>query len=526
MLDIIIRNGKIIDGSGNPWYSADIAVDAGQIVEIGRVNSKAKETIDAAGNIVCPGFIDMHAHPDLTLFYKEVQDYKLRQGVTTEVGGNCGFTAAPLYPKTSEQLKKFMAFITPPTGVDWGWSTFKEYLQKVSDSSPATNLVPLVGHGTVRIAVMGVQQRAPTQNELSEMEMLVDEAMEAGAYGISTGLVYVPGNYAETEEIVALAKIAARHGGIYATHMRDEGENLINSVEETIAICQGADIAVQISHHKAAGKLNHGKVIESLGVIQNARNSGLDVTIDQYPYSASSTTLQAILPPWSQEGGVEKIVERLQDNEIRSEIQNQLLNSHGETRMGGVLDEILITEVKSHKNKVCVGKTLKQLSDLRNQESIDVALDLLIEEECAVGMVNFSMSEDDVKTVMQSPVTMIGSDGLYQVGNPHPRVYGTYPRVLGKYVREDEVLSLETAVRKMTGFPSQKLGLHKKGLLRVGFDADLVVLDPTIVKDQATFLDSRQYPVGIDYVIVNGQIAVADGQFTGTTAGVVVSKNR
>ena len=232
------------------------------------------------------------------------------------------------------------------------------------------------------------------------------------------------------------------------------------------------------------------------------------------------------MPPWSQEGGVEQIVERLQDKETRFEIQKQLLNSEGETRMGGVLDEILITEVKSQKNKVCVGKTIKQLSDLRNQDSINVAFDLLIEEECAVGMVNFSMSEDDVKTVMQSPVTMIGSDGLYQAGNPHPRVYGTYPRVLGKYVREDEVLNLETAVRKMTAFPSQKLGLNKKGLLRVGFDADLVIFDPTIVKDQATFLDSRQYPVGIDYVIVNGQIAVSNGQFTGTTAGVVVSKNR
>ena len=526
MLDIVIRNGKIIDGSGNPWYGADVAVDAGQIVEIGRVNAKAKKTIDAAGRVVCPGFIDMHAHPDLTLFYKEVQDYKLRQGVTTEVGGNCGFTAAPLYAKTAEELRKFMAFITPPSGVDWDWSTFDDYLQKVSDSSPATNLIPLVGHGTIRIAVMGVEQRPPTPNELSEMEMLVDAAMESGAYGISTGLVYVPGNYAQTDEIVALAKVVSRYGGIYATHMRDEGENLIASVEEAITISQDADIPVQISHHKAAGKLNHGKVNESLGVIQCARDRGLDVTVDQYPYSASSTTLQAILPPWSQEGGIGKIVERLQDEATRFKIQEQTLNSHGETRMGGMLDEILITEVKSQKNRVCVGKTLKQISDLWNRESINVAFDLLIEEDCAVGMVSFSMSDDDVKTVMRSPVTMIGSDGLYQAGNPHPRVYGTYPRVLGKYVREEEVINLETAIRKMTAFPSQKLGLNKKGLSRIGFDADLVIFNPSTVKDQATYLDSHQYPVGIDYVIVNGQVAVSEGQFTGRTAGVVMSKKR
>ena len=305
MADVVIRNGRVVDGTGNPWLRADVAITGDRIERVDRgrlVGGEATTIIDAEGMCVCPGFIDMHAHPDLTILYKEVQDYKLRQGVTTEVSGNCGFTAAPLNPETQDLLKRYVAFITPPSGVSWQWSSFSEYLDAVRSSGPATNLAPLVGHGTVRIAVMGFEQRGPTSDEVEGMRTLVEEAMEAGAFGLSTGLVYVPGNYAETQELVELAKVGSRYGGLYATHMRNEGDHRIESIQEAIEIGRQADLPVQISHHKASGPANHGKVRESLALLQQTRDKGLDVTADQYPYIAGSTTLQAVLPVWAQEG--------------------------------------------------------------------------------------------------------------------------------------------------------------------------------------------------------------------------------
>ena len=524
MTDIIIRNGRVVDGTGNPWYRADVAITGGRIESVGRVSGAATSVIDAQDMCVCPGFIDMHAHPDLTVLYKEVQDYKLRQGITTEVSGNCGFTAAPLNPDTEEGLKRYLTFITPPAGVSWQWRTFADYLEAVRGSSPSTNLAPLIGHGTVRIAVMGFDQRAPTSDELQRMKALVAEAMDAGAFGISTGLVYVPGTFAETSEIVELAKVAAEYGGIYATHMRNEGDNLLSSIEESIEIGRQARIAVQISHHKAAGHANHGKVKESLALLERTRDEGLDVTADQYPYHASSTTLQAILPPWAQEGGVDHVIRRLQDSETRDRIRSELLTSLGETRSGAGLDNILVSSVVTEANRRFVGMRITEIAEGRNQDPIDAAFDLLVEESCGVGMVAFAMSEDDVRTVMAHPTTMIGSDGLYSPGNPHPRVYGTYPRILGRYVREEGLLSLEDAVRKMTSFPAQKLGLHSKGVLRPGADADVVVFDPKTVMDKATFEHSAQYPEGIEYVLVNGELSVDKGRFTGHTAGRVLSR--
>ncbi|MQF64726.1 D-aminoacylase [SAR202 cluster bacterium AC-409-J13_OGT_754m] len=522
MSDVVIKNGRIIDGSGNPWYKADIAIEDGVIRDIGKIDGSGDIEIDARGKYVCPGFIDMHSHPDLTLFYKKVQDYKLRQGVTTEVGGNCGFTAAPLNPSTRDALRKYMAFITPPSGVNWNWQTFDQYLQAVEDSHPSTNLVFLVGQGTVRIAAMGFEQRPPTDSEILYMESLVKEAMESGAFGLSTGLVYVPGAYSETSEIIRLAKVSADYGGFYATHMRNEGDKLLDSVREAIDIGISGGLPVQISHHKATGKLNHGRVSDSLSMLVEARNNGLDVTLDQYPYIAGSTTLQAVLPPWAQEGGVEDVVQRLETFDIRCKIRSEILANKGESRMGGDLGDILITTLATELNQRFIGLTIKEISELRGQEYIDTILDLLKEEQCAVGMVVFSMAESDVRVVMSHPYTMIGSDGLYSPGNPHPRIYGTYPRVLGKYVREEGLFSLEEGVRKMTSFPAQRLGLHSKGLLKPGGDADIVVFDAKTVIDKSTFRDPHQYPLGIEYVLVNGVISVDEGEFTGNTAGRVI----
>jgi N-acyl-D-amino-acid deacylase len=524
MADIIIRNGRVVDGMGNPWSRADLSIAGDRIEHIGHVEGSAPTVIDAQDMCVCPGFIDIHAHPDLTILYKEVQDYKLRQGITSEVSGNCGFTAAPLNPETADMLKRYVGFITPPSGVSWEWRTFADYLDVVRSSVPATNIAPLIGHGTVRIAVLGFDQRAPTPQELERMKALTEEAMEAGAFGLSTGLVYVPGTYSETEEIVELAKVASRYGGFYATHMRNEDDRLMDSIRESIEIGLRADLPVQISHHKAAGKANHGRVGESLALLERTREDGLDITADQYPYHASSTTLLSVLPPWAQEGGVDQVMVRLQDARDRERIRGELLSPLGETRMGAGLDGTLVSSLSSEANQRFIGLSINEISDLRNQDPVDALFDLLLEERCNVGMVAFSMSEEDVRTVMAHPTTIIGTDGLYSPGNPHPRIYGTYPRILGRYVREEKLLTLEEAVRKMTSFPARKLGLANKGVLRAGADADVVIFDPKKVIDKATFQQARQYPEGIEYVIVNGRICVEGGRFNGQTAGRVLTR--
>ena len=530
MSSILIRNGRIIDGTGNPWFRGDVAIQGDRIYDIGpQIDNieglRPDRVIDAGDMCVCPGFIDIHTHPDLGVFYKEVQDYKLRQGVTTEVAGNCGWTAAPVAPETGELLKGFMAFMTPPSGVTWGWSTFGQYLEAVDGSRPATNIAALLGHSTVRIAVMGFELRAPTKSELERMKALVEDAMQAGAFGLSTGLTDVPATHSESPEIVELAKVASRHGGIYATHIRSEGDRLIESIQEAAEIGQRAGLPVQISHHKAMGRANHDKVRESLALLERTRDGGLDITADQYPYTAGSTTLQSLLPPWSQEGGTAHILRRLKETSTRRKIGEEILNADGETQAGGSLDNVFVCSVATPENQRCVGLSITQIADLRNQDPIEAALDLLVEENCAAGMVAFSMSEDDVRTVMGHPTTMIGTDGLYSTGNPHPRLYGTYPRILGRYVRELKLLTLEEAVRKMTSFPARKLGLGNKGVLRPGADADLVVFDPKTVIDRATFEQAQQYPVGIEYVLVNGELAVDGAQFTGRTAGRVLAGN-
>ncbi|MCE2404516.1 MAG: D-aminoacylase [Dehalococcoidia bacterium] len=527
MTDILIRNGRVLDGTGNPWFRGDVAITDGRIEYVGKAGSQgAARVIDARDMCVCPGFIDMHAHADLTVFYKDVQDYKLRQGITTEVAGNCGFTAAPLDPDTEEMLKRYMAFITPPSGVSWDWRTLGEYLHAVDASSPSTNIAPLVGHGTVRIAVTGFDQRAPSAAELERMRALVADAMGSGAFGLSTGLVYVPGTYAETEEIVELARVAGEYGGIYATHMRNEGQDLVQSVAETIEIGRRAGLPVQVSHHKAVGRAHHGKVRDSLALIERTRAEGLDITIDQYPYQASSTTLQAVLPPWAQEGGVDQVVARLEDADARERIRGEVLNAEGETRMGATLDKVTISSLPGDANQRFIGRNIQEIAGMRGQDPVDAIFDLLLEERCAVAMVSFSMSEEDVRTVMVHSTMMVGTDGLYTPGNPHPRVYGTYPRILGRYVREEGLLSLEDAVRRMTSFPARKLGLASKGMLRPGADADVVVFDPDMVIDRATFEEARQYPEGIEYVLVNGRVSVEGGRFTGDTAGRVLRRGR
>jgi N-acyl-D-amino-acid deacylase len=528
MYDLIIRNAKVIDGTGNPWFRGDVAVSGAAIAGVGRVTGEAARVIEANGLCVCPGFIDVHAHGDFTPFDKTVVDYKLRQGITTEVNGNCGFSAAPVHPSTVGLVRKYVeGFIAPEQGVPWNWRSLGEYLDSIAHARLAINIAPLIGHGALRAAAMGYEQRAPSLAELDTMKALMRESMEQGAFGLSTGLVYVPGTYAQTDEIIDIAKVAARYGGLYATHMRNEGEGLFEAFDEAIQIGWHAEIPVQISHHKAAGKPNHGKVRETLKRLEAERTHGLDITVDQYPYTASSTTLASVLPPSAQVGGVPKIVERLRDPSTRREIRATMVADpqHGENMIRGCnWDEILIASVKSARNKVCEGKSLQQIAEMRREEPLDSVFNLLLDEECAVAMIMFTMAEEDVRTVMRHPATMIGTDGIWSHGKPHPRIYGSYPRILGMYVRQERLVSLEEAVRKMTSFPAQKFGLWKKGIVRAGMDADVIIFDPDAITERSTFQDPHQYPVGLPYVILNGQVVVDQERYTGKLAGQVVKK--
>jgi N-acyl-D-amino-acid deacylase len=530
MYDLIIRNAKVVDGTGNPWFRGDVAVAGASIAAVGVVTEEAARVIEADGLFICPGFIDVHAHGDFTPFDKTVVDYKLRQGITTEVNGNCGFSAAPLDPSTVGLVRQYVeGFIAPEQGVPWNWRTLGEYLDSIARARLAINIAPLIGHGALRAAAMGYEQRAPRTAELDTMGALMREAMEQGAFGLSTGLIYVPGIYAQTDEIIDIAKVAARYGGLYATHMRNEGERLFEAFDEAIQIGRQAEIPVQISHHKAAGKANHGKVRETLKRLEAERAHGLDITVDQYPYTASSTTLASVLPPWASVGGVPKILERLRDRAMRRAIKAELAADpqHGENMIRGCnWDEILIASVKSARNKVCEGKSLQQIAEMRQEEPLESVFNLLLDEECAVAMIMFTMAEEDVRTVMRHPTTMIGTDGIWSHGKPHPRIYGTYPRILGTYVREQRLLSLEEAMRKMTSFPAQKFGLWKKGIVREGMDADLIIFDPDTIAERSTFQEPHQYPAGLPYVILNGQVVVDQERYTGKLAGQVVKKLR
>ncbi|AEH51387.1 N-acyl-D-amino-acid deacylase family protein [Pseudothermotoga thermarum] len=526
MFDLLIINGKIIDGTSNPWFYGDIAVKDGKIIQVGFIKEKkAKRIIDVSGLFVCPGFIDIHSHSDLEPMANYRCESKVRQGVTTEVVGNCGDSAAPVFGQAYEDQKK----ATEEYELKLTWQIVAQYLDALQNSKPSINYAMLIGHGTIRKSVMGYDNRKPTADELEKMKELVKQAMEEGAFGISTGLLYPPGSFADVEEIIELCKVVAKYGGYYATHMRSEGDWLEQSVAETIEIGKQANISVQISHHKAFGKQNYGKVEKTLRMIEQARKNGIDVTCDVYPYTATSTSLASILPSWVHEGGKEKMLERLKNNEIRRKIAEQI--DPVQRRISGY-ENLYISYVSSDKNKWCEGKSVQQIAHQLNKEPIDVVLDLIIEEKAHVGMIRFAMDEEDVKKVISSPYSMIGSDGsalapygILSKGHPHPRNYGTFPRVLARYVRELEVISLEEAIRKMTSFPAQRLGLSDRGLIKPNMAADIVVFDFDKVKDTATHEEPKRYPEGIEYVIVNGVITVEKGEHTDARVGKVLRKN-
>jgi N-acyl-D-amino-acid deacylase len=530
MFDLIIRNGHVIDGTAAPAMNADVGVVGNKIRAIGNLaHAEAAQIIDASGRFVTPGFIDIHTHTDETIFINPLVESKIHQGVTTEVGGNCGGSAAPLCGAALEEMqRKVKEYDT----IDVNWRSMGEYLDRVEQLKISTNYVTFVGHGRLRASVMGYGMRAPTPDELAEMQKLLARSLEEGAWGMSTGLIYPPSSYADIEEIAALGQTVAEKDGVYASHIRNEGSKLLPAVEEALAVGRRAGVRVQLSHHKAAGKQNWGKVHQSIAMIEQARVEGVIVGADQYPYVASATGLSTAIPGWAHEGGVAQMVARLRDPGTRRRITDAVkarqLDKQDST-VDASWQSILVVGCKSDRS--LQGKTVQEIADLWGKDPLETACDLLVVNDGTVNIVKFMMSEEDVQTVMRMPWVFVGSDagaraptGPLATVKYHPRSYGTFPRSLGRYVRELKVLEWEEAIAKMTSRPAQMLGLNQRGALRKGYFADIVVFDPATVTDKATYAEPIQFPDGIDYVIVNGMITVEHGRHTGARAGHVLRK--
>lgn len=526
LFDVVIWNGRVIDGTGNQWFKTDIGIVGSKISEIGDLSSCAAKEVDinADGLVVSPGFIDMHSHGDISLLIDSPSKPKMMQGVTTEVIGNCGFSAAPIKESKSKLVKTFLSSIFPwAFEISFDWSSMREYLDRLERDKIGVNVAPLVGHGTIRVNVMGYDKRLPTRNDLVEMKFLLSEALADGAFGMSSGLIYPPGSWAGTNELVELCEIVRKFDAIYATHIRgEEKHTLVTGVKEALEIGFKSGVPVQISHHKAAGRDNWGNVHITLSMIDRAQSEGLDVTCDVYPYVAGSTSLIVLLPESVQEGGVEKVIWRLKNTETRKKIR-EINQEQSILKINGPENIIIASHNKEHDLE---GKTLGEIALTKSKNIYDTLFDLLLEDPNAM-MIIFEMSEEDVRTVIIHHASMVGSDGLGLLGKgkPHPRLYGTFPRILGRYVREEKILTLENAIRKMTLFPAQKLGLMDRGLIKEGMFADIVIFDSEKILDKATYECPHQFAQGVRYVLVNGQLAVKKGEYTGVLAGKILRKS-
>jgi N-acyl-D-amino-acid deacylase len=531
--DLIIKNAKVYDGTGGPWYFADIAVRDGVIAGTGRIDaSRGKQSIDAEGRAAAPGFVDPHTHSDLNAATAPDADAKIVQGVTTEVAGNCGLSLTPVSPEKVNLLRDYLKpFIPKDIMPDFKWGRAGELMDIVDKSGFATDVAFLSGHGTVRLAVMGFDDREPTIAELGKMKELFTMEMEDGCVGFSTGLIYPPGCFSTPPEIVEFCKIAAHYDGVYATHMRGESGEILKSVGEALAAAEAGGCRLQISHHKIIQDYE-GLSAETLAMMEDARERGVDVACDVYPYIAGSTLISVVLPPWAREGGVEKMLARLEKAEERERIKKDFLGEipgWDNFIKGAGYKNILISS--SAADKSLEGKTIQQAADERGVEAPDAILDIMLSERGEVTIVIISQSDSDNRRIMAHELAMIGSDSLATAhsgrlafGKPHPRCFGTFPRVLGYFARDQRLFTLEKAVWKMTGFPAQRFGLGDRGLIKSGLIADFVIFDPETISGTDDFVNPRQVPAGIQCVIKNGEMVVDNGRFLGKTLGKSVRK--
>ena len=524
--DVLIKNGRIVDGSGRAAYVADVAIKGDRIVKIGNLSqATATRIIDARGLVVAPGFIDMLGQSETYLLIDPRAMSKVMMGVTTEITGE-GESIAPINERQIREQEDFLRRFN----LTIDWRTLDQYFKRLKKQGSGVNLGTFVGATQVREYVVGYDDRAPTPQELEQMKMLVADAMRDGALGLSTSLQYVPARFAKTDELIELAKVARQYGGIYATHQRSEANTIDASLDEVFEIAQKAQIPVEIWHLKTAYKKNWGRMAHVLSRIKQARDRGLDVTADIYPYIAGSTALSACLPPWAQEGGVEMMLARLRDPQTRQRLKKEISEEQTEWENiylgSGGPSGVLIGAVVNRELESLQGKRISEIAAEQKKDPLDTVFDLILADHGQTGAIYFMMSEADMRAAMQAPFVSFctdsgsrATDGPLAGSKSHPRGWGTYPRVLGRYVRDEKLLSLEAAIHKMTGAPAARVGLRDRGLIKEGMFADVVMFDPVKVIDKATFESPNQYPTGIEYVLVNGKISVDNGQRTTALAG-------
>jgi len=523
MFDVLIKGAAVIDGTGQKAKVEDVGIKGDSIVEVGQIDSiEAGEIFNGRGYFLCPGFIDVHSHSDFNILAEPSGGSKIKQGVTTEVCGNCGLSAAPLLGDYKKQREKSVKAL----GVDISWSDFKEYRQVLEEKGLPLNIISLVGHGNLRGAVMGYENRKASASEINEMKILLEKEMKEGAWGLSSGLIYPPGVFAGQDELVELNNIVKEFNGIYTSHIRSEGDYLIDAIDEVIAVAKETGVSLQISHLKTMGEKNWNKLPLVFEKIEQALDEGMDVRADRYPYIAGSTGLGAVLPAWAGAGGADAEIERIRPGLIREKIFSEMLEAVSEKE---IAETIMIARVITEENRYLEGKFVGEAAQLRGQHVKDALFDLLLEEGLDVDAIFFSMNEGNLREILKKDYVMPGSDasvwgtsGSLAKGKPHPRAFGTFPRFIKKYAMEEKLFELETAVKKMTAFPAEKFGIADRGRIRKGFKADIVIFDPHKIADRATYDDPHQYPDGILSVMVNGKWVVKENNFTDEKPGKVL----
>lgn len=531
MHSILIKGGMVVDGTGSPPAPLDVAVDGVKIAGLfkrSEPGAKAAVTIDASGLIVCPGFIDIHTHSDIYLLSNPLAESKIRQGVTTELVGNCGGSPAPLIGKARESAQDYADILE----VIIDWSTLDEYFLRLYNLRTSVNVAALIGADTLRQCIIGTADVKADDEHMARMKRLLADSMLQGAFGLSSGLIYAPGCYATTEELISLASTSAALGGFYASHIRGESSTVVQAVEEAIRIGREASSRVEISHHKACGRSNWGKVNQTLKLIEQAREEGIDVAFDVYPYTASSTSLDTILPPWARDGGKEAILSKLADEGMRRKMVADLegpSTTWENTVAEDGWENIVVVGIKDGPNKQFENKSVKEIAQTQGKTPAEAAFDIMEQEKLHAWAIFHEMSEDDVMTVMRHPLASIGSDGESESPygptgkmSTHPRSYGTFPRVLKRYAIEKGVFTVHEAIRRMTSWPAERIGLKDRGIIAKGLAADIVLFDPERVRDVATFDDPHRYSQGIEYVLVNGSVTIERGEHTRERAGQII----
>lgn len=502
---VVFRGATVVDGNGTPAYAGDVRVEGDRIVQVGQARADGARVVDSRGLVLAPGFIDAHSHSDLRLLTEPALPVKVRQGITCEVIGQDGLSVAPVSPEhVASRRVQLKAFLGDPP-IEWTWGRVSAYLEAVRQVNPSIDVAYLVPHGALREGAMGMEAREPASSEMEAMERLLDEGLQDGAVGLSTGLIYAPCCHAKTEELIRLGRVVARYDGVVVAHIRNEGDFVVQALEELVRVGREAECRVHVSHLKIAGRRNWGKLDQVLALLERATRE-VELTADQYPYVAGATTLAAILPPWAQAGGMEATIARLADAGTRTRIRDVILDPRpaewDNTWAGSGPEGIVVSDVPSGRHPELIGKSLTQAAGV--QDPLDFALDLIHEEKLAVSMVCFGQCEEVVEAFLKLPFVCVSTDGLLG-GRPHPRAYGTFPRVLARYVRERKILSLPQAVRKMSSLASHAFRLSEVGEIEVGSRANLVLFDPATVQDKATFDDPCQFPGGIVHVMRDGR---------------------